>query len=64
MNDDTWVHDARNGNFTGPFSPEDAKALVERLNRKVLQETVPALADVVTEVTGPFYLQPVGHRVY
>jgi len=56
-----WVHDSRNGNVTGPFTPDDAAKLCEQLCQFVLP---PALQGIGGKVTGPFYVRDTSRRIY
>ncbi len=56
-----WVHDARNGNVTGPFTPAEAAKLCEQLCQLALP---PALRGMGEKVQGPFYVRDTSSRIY
>ena len=55
-----WVHDSRNGNVTGPFTPEDAAKLCSQL----CEFTLPPALRGMGEVKGPFYVRDTSRRIY
>lgn len=64
LSDDTYVHDSRNGNIIGPFSPSDATTMASQLNIFVLQHEMPVFAGMCVTVTGPFYVHGHRRRIY
>jgi hypothetical protein len=56
-----WVHDSRNGNVTGPFTPNEAEKLCSQLCEFTLP---PALKGLGGKVVGPFYVRDTSSRIY
>ena len=62
-NDDWFVHDARNGNVTGPYRKDDAQAAAVTFNAFVHKNSALGFMQPIS-ITGPFYARPTEKRLF